>query len=162
MIQAHLEKIFLFRWRRPVSARALARRGKNLGLRAQRKGLCTFGGGPRFCPGRQLAMMEIKTVMAMLCTSFELSKTETASAVNEVFSFTMTPEIRSRPASKPSMAQSPSPPVRVCSTRGNWRGQHNWGSTPLETSNWRKRTELPPSQDQFFAPLIASAGFGRA
>ena len=51
-----------------------------------------FGAGPRFCPGRQLAMAEIKTVMAMLCATFEVSKTEQAQAVGEVFSFTMMPE----------------------------------------------------------------------
>ena len=43
-----------------------------------------FGAGPRFCPGRQLAMMEIKTVMAMLCTGFEVSKADPASLVNEI------------------------------------------------------------------------------
>ena len=51
-----------------------------------------FGAGPRFCPGRQLAMMEIKTVMAMLCTGFEVSKIDSAPPVNEVFAFTMMPE----------------------------------------------------------------------
>ncbi|MGA7391428.1 MAG: cytochrome P450 [Terrimicrobiaceae bacterium] len=51
-----------------------------------------FGAGPRFCPGRQLAMMEIKTVMAMLCTGFEVSKADPASLVNEIFAFTMMPE----------------------------------------------------------------------
>ena len=51
-----------------------------------------FGAGPRFCPGRQLAMMEIKTVMAMLSTGFEVSKADPASLVNEIFAFTMMPE----------------------------------------------------------------------
>lgn len=51
-----------------------------------------FGAGPRFCPGRQLAMVEIKTVMAMLCAGFELSKTESPQPVTEIFSFTMMPE----------------------------------------------------------------------
>jgi cytochrome P450 len=56
------------------------------------KAFAPFGGGPRFCPGRQLAMIEIKMVMAMLCASFEVSKMEPASPVNEVFTFTMMPE----------------------------------------------------------------------
>ena len=32
-----------------------------------------FGGGARFCPGRHLAMLEIKLVAAMLCRNFEVS-----------------------------------------------------------------------------------------
>ena len=51
-----------------------------------------FGAGPRFCPGRQLAMVEIKTVMAMLCANFEVLKTEKPQAVEELFSFTMMPQ----------------------------------------------------------------------
>ena len=51
-----------------------------------------FGAGPRFCPGRQLAMVEIKTVMAMLCTGFEITKTEQPRTVGEIFSFTMMPQ----------------------------------------------------------------------
>ncbi|MBI3881777.1 MAG: cytochrome P450 [Verrucomicrobia bacterium] len=56
------------------------------------KAFIPFGTGPRFCPGRQLAMVEIKTVMAMLCTEFEVAKTEHSQPVTEVFSFTMMPE----------------------------------------------------------------------
>ncbi len=51
-----------------------------------------FGAGPRFCPGRQLAMVEIKTVMAMLCAAFEVSKSEANGPVREIFSFTMMPQ----------------------------------------------------------------------
>ena len=51
-----------------------------------------FGAGPRFCPGRQLAIVEIKTVMAMLCAAFEITKTEHPQPVGEIFSFTMMPE----------------------------------------------------------------------
>ena len=56
------------------------------------KAFIPFGAGPRFCPGRQLAMVEIKTVMAMLCAGFEVSKTEQPQPVGEIFSFTMMPE----------------------------------------------------------------------
>ena len=56
------------------------------------KAFVPFGAGPRFCPGRQLAMMEIKTVMAMLCTAFEVSKGDQASPVNEIFAVAMMPE----------------------------------------------------------------------
>ena len=70
------------------------------------KAFVPFGAGPRFCPGRQLAMMEIKVVMAMLCTTFEVSKTERASPVHERFAVSMMPEnlfvrFRRRAAWKP-------------------------------------------------------------
>ena len=56
------------------------------------KAFVPFGAGPRFCPGRQLAMVEIKTVMAMLCAAFEVSKTDHPQPVKEIFSITMMPE----------------------------------------------------------------------
>ena len=56
------------------------------------KAFVPFGAGPRFCPGRQLAILEIKTVMAMLCAGFEVSKMESPQPVGEIFSFTMMPE----------------------------------------------------------------------
>jgi cytochrome P450 len=56
------------------------------------KAFVPFGAGPRFCPGRNLALVEIKMVMAMLCSTFDLSKPKGAGAVHEIFSFTMMPE----------------------------------------------------------------------
>jgi len=56
------------------------------------KAFVPFGVGPRYCPGRQLAMVEIKAVMAMLCATFDISKTDRAQPVGEIFSFTMMPE----------------------------------------------------------------------
>ena len=50
-----------------------------------------FGAGARFCPGRHLAMLEIKMVAAMLCRNFDISRAPGASAATEVFSFTMMP-----------------------------------------------------------------------
>ena len=50
-----------------------------------------FGAGPRFCPGRHLAMLEIKMVAAMLCRNFDLSRAPDATRTEEVFSFTMMP-----------------------------------------------------------------------
>ena len=50
-----------------------------------------FGAGPRFCPGRHLAMLEIKMVAAMLCRNFDLSRAPDAPPTEEVFSFTMMP-----------------------------------------------------------------------
>lgn len=51
-----------------------------------------FGAGPRFCPGRQLAMLEIKMVMAMLSSQFSISCAKSEHSVEEIFSFTMMPE----------------------------------------------------------------------
>jgi cytochrome P450 len=51
-----------------------------------------FGAGPRFCPGRNLAMLEIKMAMAMLCKNFSITRVETGHPVQEVFSFTMMPD----------------------------------------------------------------------
>jgi cytochrome P450 len=56
------------------------------------KAFVPFGAGPRFCPGRNLALLEIKMVMAMLCSTFELSKPKREIEVTEIFSFTMMPE----------------------------------------------------------------------
>ena len=36
-----------------------------------------FGAGPRLCPGRYLAMLEMKMVMAMLLAQFDLASVGT-------------------------------------------------------------------------------------
>jgi cytochrome P450 len=59
-----------------------------------------FGAGPRFCPGRHLAMLEIKMVLAMLCRNFDLERFPGTPPPKEVFSFTMMPSdfyVRLRP-----------------------------------------------------------------
>jgi len=53
--------------------------------------LFPFGGGPRFCPGRYLAMAEIKMAMSMMVRNFQLLPIEGAPPVRETFTFTMTP-----------------------------------------------------------------------
>jgi cytochrome P450 len=53
--------------------------------------LMPFGGGPRVCPGRHLALLEIKAVMAMLCRNFTLTKPAGMPPVGEHFAFTMKP-----------------------------------------------------------------------
>jgi cytochrome P450 len=50
-----------------------------------------FGGGPRFCPGRYLAMAELKVVLSMLFRNFELELDPHAPPVEERFTFTVTP-----------------------------------------------------------------------
>jgi cytochrome P450 len=52
-----------------------------------------FGGGPRICPGRYLALLEIKMAMAMLLSRFDIESLETGDggAPRELMSFTMSP-----------------------------------------------------------------------
>jgi len=50
-----------------------------------------FGSGPRICPGRSLALVELRVVLATLYRSFDVSRAVPASDVREEFSFTMMP-----------------------------------------------------------------------
>ncbi|HQR22326.1 MAG TPA: cytochrome P450 [Burkholderiaceae bacterium] len=50
-----------------------------------------FGGGTRVCPGRHLAMLEIKVVAAMLARHFEVIRPDGVRLPTELFSFTMMP-----------------------------------------------------------------------
>lgn len=50
-----------------------------------------FGTGPRFCPGRNLALAEIKMCLAMLCKHFDFARDESVEPVMERLAFTMYP-----------------------------------------------------------------------
>lgn len=50
-----------------------------------------FGGGPRFCPGRNLALVETRMVATMLYRHFDVELVSDPTAVGERFSFTMAP-----------------------------------------------------------------------
>jgi cytochrome P450/nitrite reductase/ring-hydroxylating ferredoxin subunit len=50
-----------------------------------------FGSGPRMCPGRSLALIEMKTALATLCRSFDFERVGDAKDVSERFGFTMSP-----------------------------------------------------------------------
>jgi cytochrome P450 len=65
--------------------------GGEIGAPAQ-KSFLTFGAGPRFCPGRNLAFLEAKTALAMIARNFELSLDPAAGPVTELFGFTMSPK----------------------------------------------------------------------
>jgi cytochrome P450 len=51
-----------------------------------------FGAGPRVCPGRNLAMLEIKLVLSMLLRQFKLELALPADRIEEVQAFTMGPK----------------------------------------------------------------------
>jgi cytochrome P450/nitrite reductase/ring-hydroxylating ferredoxin subunit len=50
-----------------------------------------FGSGPRMCPGRSLAFLEIKTLVSMLYKTFDVERVGASSDVRERFGFTMSP-----------------------------------------------------------------------
>ncbi|MGA8586274.1 MAG: cytochrome P450 [Roseiarcus sp.] len=61
-----------------------------------------FGSGPRMCPGRSLALLEMKTLLSMMYKSFDVERAGRAEDVTELFGFTMSPaglRIRLRPRS---------------------------------------------------------------
>ncbi|MDB4945019.1 MAG: cytochrome [Labilithrix sp.] len=51
-----------------------------------------FGSGPRICPGRSLALLEMRVVLAALYRNFEVERVGDGSQVREVTAFTMMPE----------------------------------------------------------------------
>jgi cytochrome P450 len=52
-----------------------------------------FGSGPRMCPGRYLALLEMKMAMAMLMASFDIEEVSTPDHLppQELMAFTMNP-----------------------------------------------------------------------
>ena len=50
-----------------------------------------FGSGPRICPGRSLALLEMKLLLATLYGAFEVDRDGDAKDVSEQFAFTMSP-----------------------------------------------------------------------
>jgi cytochrome P450 len=56
------------------------------------KAFMPFGSGPRYCPGRHLAMLEIKLIAAMLVRNFEFVRTPGSPPTREQLSFTLAPK----------------------------------------------------------------------
>jgi cytochrome P450 len=66
-----------------------------------------FGAGPRFCPGRNLALLEAKAALATIACNFELELDESGGSVTEHQSFAMGPrglrvKLRAQPAATPA------------------------------------------------------------
>jgi cytochrome P450 len=57
-----------------------------------RKSFLPFGAGPRLCPGRSLALLEIKMVVSMICRHFDVARVDTNREIQEQFVFTMMPK----------------------------------------------------------------------
>ncbi|HXW58253.1 MAG TPA: cytochrome P450 [Solirubrobacteraceae bacterium] len=78
------------------------------------KNFLAFGGGPRFCPGRNLAFLESKCAMSMIARNFEIEPDE-RHAPDERFAFTMIPyglrvRLRERaPSRRPASVGEPLP-----------------------------------------------------
>lgn len=51
-----------------------------------------FGYGPRMCPGRNLALAELRSVALMIARNFDLEAVPSEKPVSEKFSFTLVPE----------------------------------------------------------------------
>lgn len=60
---------------------------------AAKRAAMPFGTGPRMCPGRYLALLEMKTAMAMLLSSFDIAAVDTpdGAPAAERMAFTMNP-----------------------------------------------------------------------
>ena len=50
-----------------------------------------FGSGPRFCPGKNLAMLEMRLVLSMIAKNFSIEMITPINEVEEIMAFTMMP-----------------------------------------------------------------------
>lgn len=57
-----------------------------------KKSFAPFGGGPRLCPGRSLALLEIKMALSTICRHFDVVRVDPKREIEERFVFTMMPQ----------------------------------------------------------------------
>jgi cytochrome P450/nitrite reductase/ring-hydroxylating ferredoxin subunit len=66
---------------------------RRLSARLARTGVFSpFGGGPRVCPGRSLALLEIRVALATLYRNFVVERANRSEDVQEFFGFTVQPK----------------------------------------------------------------------
>jgi cytochrome P450 len=66
-----------------------------------------FGSGPRICPGRALALLELRMTLSMLYKNFEVERVGRSDEVGERFLFIVEPtqlKVRLHPRSSPALA----------------------------------------------------------
>jgi cytochrome P450 len=74
-----------------------------------------FGSGPRMCPGRTLAQLEMRGFLSMLYKNFDVQRVGSSTEVSELFGFTMSPKglrAPARPAAGPRLEGAPFTPAR--------------------------------------------------
>ena len=82
--------------------------GEDAGGAPDQKSFLAFGAGPRFCPGRNLALLESKTTMAMIARNFHIELDQSAGPVSEHNTFTLVPKglrvrLRERTRERPAL-----------------------------------------------------------
>lgn len=90
---AHPERFDPDRWKHP--------RDPSEGAH-ELKAYLTFGAGPRVCPGRYLAAVEMRLVLSMMLRHFEIELAIDPAKIEEVSAFTMVPNtmpVRLKPRS---------------------------------------------------------------
>jgi cytochrome P450 len=98
---AHFERPLEFL---PERWRDRARDGSDAGEASQRAS-SPFGGGPRICPGRALALLEMRVALAMLYSGFDVERVGSADRVGERFAFIVEPvalQVKLRPRARTS------------------------------------------------------------
>jgi cytochrome P450 len=87
---ADFDRIDLDRWAR-ADGEASPSPDAAAGVIDARRAVFPFGGGQRLCPGRYLAMVEMKMVAAMALRHFEIAVEGDAASRREHFTFTLAP-----------------------------------------------------------------------
>ena len=64
---------------------------ENRGEQVNQRAFIPFGSGPRLCPGRSLALLEMKLVLVMILQRFEIEARVDLNEVKEQLAFTMSP-----------------------------------------------------------------------